>query len=1056
MQFPFRDLTNQYISLSYQDVVQRYTPAGTSSFFLDGLGYVLFSLSNNTLGTQLLTAFDTASWAITASYALNGSGGGSSVSASWASSSISSSYAALATIAGVALVAENALTASLADTASFASAIPQDISVNSITASRISASYIETVDPTNPQQVATKGYVDSTNLQGLSLYFRSASSDVPLFNRMDTLSIPISASTTDIVTAAASSSQYIASFASQPLGFTDIKQGSISINCHAYRVGGSVSNALQTELYIYSGSTELFEFPSPSPVTLTTNINDEHFTTILVTSSLAIHPTDRLVCRVKMSNAAGLPTVHYIVEGQTNSGVTVPIPVSNFVLRSGDTMTGPLTASVNGNLYGTASNATTSSFACSSSFAKTASFTSQAGTANTASFAWYADNAGFVETASYVEGVNVDGNVVGADTASIATSASHAVIADTASYIDPTLVSTFLPFEFKFSTTTTAADPGNGSFRFNNASAPSVTDIYLSDTTNGGLDISRIISKLQSGSYQLYVQQKDDAATAVLFEVAGTPVDNTTWVDIPVSYITASGGLPGNNKLCLFGVFSQQSPTASHALTADTASFSFSASFSENAYSSIFAETASLAADAISASFALSASWAPNVSFVGMVNIPSIDTGSATPSGSIITIGTGSVHLCASPYGEPLVTHYTLDSASFAVTASFLDVQYIVATYNNGTPIYQIVTDRSLVDGATTTVVYSILMGAGGRVSYLNWDTPGILLANKDYLRVQALRGVERENGLILGVSGSTADNYITITYGRAWQGITPVDLQLVNSGVDRLVLVAHSASVWSGSLISASVYNRYDDGTNLVPLSSGDFVVNWVYRAIGNLNTTLVQLGTRYGNLPDAISSQPPTPPPELKDTAFLTGRIILKNTTNPLLRLQQVDSAYVQTFAPAGITDHNNLNNIQGGNVSERFHLSNAEYLQVSASYVTSSINSISASVALTASYLVYPSGIITATNNDTTSLISISDSIYNSMFVSYVLNDTQNFRAGNIVVLYTTSSAVLNETCTTDIGNSDGVQFSASLSASNVNLLVMNGTNQNYSVKYHYDVL
>lgn len=97
MQFPFRDLTNQYISLSYQDVVQRYQPAGTSSFFLDGLGYVLFSIQSNSLGTQFLSVYDTASRAITASYALNGSDGGTSDSASWASASFSSSYASAST-----------------------------------------------------------------------------------------------------------------------------------------------------------------------------------------------------------------------------------------------------------------------------------------------------------------------------------------------------------------------------------------------------------------------------------------------------------------------------------------------------------------------------------------------------------------------------------------------------------------------------------------------------------------------------------------------------------------------------------------------------------------------------------------------------------------------------------------------------------------------------------------------------------------------------------------------------------------------------------------------
>lgn len=129
------------------------------------------------------------------------------------------------------------------------------------------------------------------------------------------------------------------------------------------------------------------------------------------------------------------------------------------------------------------------------------------------------------------------------------------------------------------------------------------------------------------------------------------------------------------------------------------------------------------------------------------------------------------------------------------------------------------------------------------------------------------------------------------------------------------------------------------------------------------------------------------------------------------------------------------------------------------LSASYSTTAstaLTSISASSAVTASYTVYSATVITATNNTTTSIISNPNTIYSSMFVNYVLTDTQNYRAGNIVVLYTTSSAVLSETCTTDIGNSNGLQFSASISASFVNLLVVNSTPNDYSIKYHYDVL
>ena len=46
MQFPQRDLTNQYISTSYQDVVQRYL-SGSIDYLLDGFGFSILGVPAN-------------------------------------------------------------------------------------------------------------------------------------------------------------------------------------------------------------------------------------------------------------------------------------------------------------------------------------------------------------------------------------------------------------------------------------------------------------------------------------------------------------------------------------------------------------------------------------------------------------------------------------------------------------------------------------------------------------------------------------------------------------------------------------------------------------------------------------------------------------------------------------------------------------------------------------------------------------------------------------------------------------------------------------------------
>lgn len=351
---------------------------------------------------------------------------------------------------------------------------------------------------------------------------------------------------------------------------------------------------------------------------------------------------------------------------------------------------------------------------------------------------------------------------------------------------------------------------------------------------------------------------------------------------------------------------------------------------------------------------------------VGSIHVPSIMSSSLTPTGSIITIGTGSVNFCTTADGNGVLRNYQLQSASFAVDYTFLDARYIVARYNSGSPAYSLVTDKTSVDNIQSTLIYTLLPGAGGIISYSDWDSPGTLLANKDNARVTALRGVERESGFDLGESGS---RYITLTEGKAWQGIKQISLPAINSSTNRVVLIAHSASVWSGSIVTQYINDRYDDGTNLVTLGAGNhWVTNWIYRGIGSLNSTLIQLSNDYIKLSDAIAGQPPTPPPELKDVSILIGRAIYKSGESTAT---QIDSAFNQVFVPAGITNHNSLDNLQGGTSGEYYHLTSASYSQIAngtssyaktASYFGSGTNNyipIWNNNSLTATSSIYQSG-------------------------------------------------------------------------------------------------
>lgn len=105
-----------------------------------------------------------------------------------------------------------------------------------------------------------------------------------------------------------------------------------------------------------------------------------------------------------------------------------------------------------------------------------------------------------------------------------------------------------LQSSWRFSTTITAADPGNRTMRYDNATPANVTELYINDITNEGGDAGTILGLLVAGN-RIYVQQQDDASRATLFELLGPAVDNTGWWTVPVSVVTTLA-LPANNKAC--------------------------------------------------------------------------------------------------------------------------------------------------------------------------------------------------------------------------------------------------------------------------------------------------------------------------------------------------------------------------------------------------------------------------------------------------------------------------------------------------------------------------
>jgi hypothetical protein len=102
-----------------------------------------------------------------------------------------------------------------------------------------------------------------------------------------------------------------------------------------------------------------------------------------------------------------------------------------------------------------------------------------------------------------------------------------------------------------FSTSTTMADPGAGGIRINAATASAATQVAISRLTDGSVDMTRRLQALRSGD-QVYVQDKDNSANFVRYQLSGAPTDNTTWFLLPVTFVSGAGaGIANNAKLLI-------------------------------------------------------------------------------------------------------------------------------------------------------------------------------------------------------------------------------------------------------------------------------------------------------------------------------------------------------------------------------------------------------------------------------------------------------------------------------------------------------------------------
>jgi hypothetical protein len=124
-----------------------------------------------------------------------------------------------------------------------------------------------------------------------------------------------------------------------------------------------------------------------------------------------------------------------------------------------------------------------------------------------------------------------------------------------------------------FSTTTTAADPGAGKFRFNNATHASATALYIDNVEAlAGATISGLVDTWDDSSATikgvLTIIAQDNPSIWRAYSVTGSVVDSTGYRTVTIAYLAGNGTLPdATNCSVLFSRTGNNGTNGSNGVT---------------------------------------------------------------------------------------------------------------------------------------------------------------------------------------------------------------------------------------------------------------------------------------------------------------------------------------------------------------------------------------------------------------------------------------------------------------------------------------------------------
>ncbi len=310
--------------------------------------------------------------------------------------------------------------------------------------------------------------------------------------------------------------------------------------------------------------------------------------------------------------------------------------------------------------------------------------------------------------------------------------------------------------------------------------------------------------------------------------------------------------------------------------------------------------------------------------YAGVITQPTISTGYL----SINVSGDGLYGLYS--VDQPSVLQqYNLAGGTFYLTDNV--VNYLLATNTGDGAKLTVSTNRNDVEGNFRTVIPIVTLPVdNGEIHQMSWAEGGHAMPEKHgNFFINNFRFVR--DGLAGGLMISEASGRaVTLTAGKVWcGGISSINLDAFDSrSGNNFWLYEDRGTGWVRYLTGQYNNTSYQSTSGFAPLQNTNrYAVNWIYRTVGDEVRCLSVLGTADYDLIEAEAAGTPARlPPIIPAHAILVGKIVAaKNATGAYKIYSAFDTAF---GGGGGISDHQQLSNLQGGIAGEYYHSTSDQY--------------------------------------------------------------------------------------------------------------------------------